>query len=856
MLANVQYSIDLAALKEYAATDEAAQTKASHDMKEHRGGLTEQDVLEHFFRHVVPTASGDGLCTVSYTRSPVGQALVDAGLLQQTRLYPDTYWSCATQLVHKLRNIALGKFYLEMDDKAAFHKLLQARTQCPEAKDIIERIVSDPAFLEELSQHYFDGGGRREDIKVLLHKVSNGGSADEWQTERKMARPNHAYIVSLCRAMSQVTLELATTGSGPAAIQLIAERFPTKKKRVPNPADPSKTMEIEVSRDPARCWKSYLLQNDEACGLLAKIATAARESFSIGPPLHDCLFVSKAHDDESVAALMSAAVADAVGVNIAVRPKAIPPYIRDSAFHVTFDEARFREAEFVSNAHLGSQEEVDQSLVEYNRWLRRFFVSITDEIHPLVAQVYYFPGSDQVQKVICRTPDDTKTIYLDMMIVTKVVAGKMQDKSATQPLLHWYLKSNPARHTKEHVNMWTNPEDISNHPNDLNIFWGLEFDERFRDDPDKPPKAPCTDPFPDGALPRCAAGVPAGDPSPLAPDAVWRCLEGLPFILYHLKCILCGGHVKAFAYTVQWCGYNFQVRLKPGVLLLILGAEGLGKSAIFGRNRSGPGIFMRIYGRYFQWTDDIESLLGKFNGHSMDRLFCVMEEAGTYRKGHKDHNKMKSMITEGIMTLELKHINSTTKNDHRAFAMLSNNRECLKITDGARRFLCLEGNDDLSQKAVDERRCDPDVRYEYMAKLDRIKNDPEVAYAFFKYCMSLDLSGFRVEDPPRTELFEEQRSHNECALKRFLLDVCSGAYPLRSQPGDLYTERLQGTFLFTALELFGHLKRYMVDTRAESSVESVMALGHAMAKNFATLAPKVEGRVAKYRVQVAVETSV
>ena len=78
----------------------------------------------------------------------------------------------------------------------------------------------------------------------------------------------------------------------------------------------------------------------------------------------------------------------------------------------------------------------------------------------------------------------------------------------------------------------------------------------------------------------------------------------------------------------------------------------------------------------------------------MDRLFCVMEEAGTYRKGHKDHNKMKSMITEGIMTVELKHINATTKNDHRAFAMLTNNRDSLKITDGARRFLCLEGNAD------------------------------------------------------------------------------------------------------------------------------------------------------------------
>ena len=61
---------------------------------------------------------------------------------------------------------------------------------------------------------------------------------------------------------------------------------------------------------------------------------------------------------------------------------------------------------------------------------------------------------------------------------------------------------------------------------------------------------------------------------------------------------------------------------------------------------------------------------------------------------------MKSMITEGIMTVELKHINATTKNDHRAFAMLTNNRDSLKFQDHGR------GNAELSQKAVDETRCD------------------------------------------------------------------------------------------------------------------------------------------------------
>ena len=56
---------------------------------------------------------------------------------------------------------------------------------------------------------------------------------------------------------------------------------------------------------------------------------------------------------------------------------------------------------------------------------------------------------------------------------------------------------------------------------------------------------------------------------------------------------------------------------------------------------------------------------------------------------------------------------------------------------------------------------------------------------------------------------------------------------------------------FTALELFGRLEIHMTETGAQTTVDSVMALGYAMSKNYATLAPKVECRAARYSVQVA-----
>ena len=53
--------------------------------------------------------------------------------------------------------------------------------------------------------------------------------------------------------------------------------------------------------------------------------------------------------------------------------------------------------------------------------------------------------------------------------------------STINKIIDEQIHPHPRRHTKEHVNMWTSPEDIQNHPNDLNIFGGLDFDERFRE---------------------------------------------------------------------------------------------------------------------------------------------------------------------------------------------------------------------------------------------------------------------------------------------------------------------------------------------------------------------------------------
>ena len=84
-------------------------------------------------------------------------------------------------------------------------------------------------------------------------------------------------------------------------------------------------------------------------------------------------------------------------------------------------------------------------------------------------------------------------------------------------------------------------------------------------------------------------------------------------------------------------------------------------------------------------------------------------------------------------------------------------------------------------------------------------------------------------------------------MKRFLTDAKSGEYKLMDMPFGYLQE---GEHLFTALELFNHLKKYVADTGSCSTIDSVMSLGHCLSKSYSALAPKVTGRVTKYRLQI------
>ena len=846
VLCDLQYKVDTAALEAHANTPEASATWASPDETEVRSKMTERDYIRQFLnsKRMKRLPDGSGVCTFSYRHTDIGQALQDAGFLENGgRLYPDAY-PCATQLGSKLRNCALGAHYMECDDADAFHRYLQTLSTNPLVQTVLEELAGDKTYRKRLAEHYFGDEARTKPIKTLLHMMANDGLCKDWRREHKIPKsiPDHPLVERFGKAMETVTEELATRGHGPAAIAYIEKYFPTKWKLLRN------GKKRKVARDAKLTWKSYLLQSLECKGLLKKMRVAEAEGVHLGPPLHDGLFVEKLSDPrktQELAQKMSRAVSDSTGAHVVVEIKEIPSAPLEYAFELDFEQETFMDTDFRSNLHLEDEHAIAQSLETYNKWLSRFFVAILKGRKSEAVELFYWPGTDRIKDFQKRTYKSTMEIYVDMPIHT-TAEGKVID------LLEWYLLKNPKRRTADGVEMCVTEEEVAAHPRHLNIFGGLPFDERFSREADKDQK-PFEDPFP------AAFEDARGCTKERSHEPDWRELSGLRFILWHVRFILCGGDTGLFQYVMLWFAFVMQKRTKPSTILVLYGAQGIGKSAIVSINEStrAGGILPRIYGGiekggYFQTAANIHHILKDFNAENVNKLFCCLEEATSSKRCTRNNDQLAALISNQVLRGEYKGCDAVTVTDHRAFVCCTNNRDAFKITEDDRRHVLCEGDERFSQRAVREGHCTQKLRMEYMTKLSATIDD-EIAYEFFAYCMRLDITDFKPQALYETDLHREQQSQNACALKAFLEAASCGEYSFVDtqcdQPLSMPGQCENGVRHLSSLQLMEHFRRYLQQSGLCSGIDNVKSMGWHV-KRYPDLIQRLgEGKYVKYAIK-------
>ena len=162
-------------------------------------------------------------------------------------------------------------------------------------------------------------------------------------------------------------------------------------------------------------------------------------------------------------------------------------------------------------------------------------------------------------------------------------------------------------------------------------------------------------------------------------------LDGLDFLMWHMKFNLHDGDAVAFSYTLQLLGFSIQYRIKSGVLILFTGVQGTGKTVTFGQNESGPGVYMRIYGDCGMVYNNIEALLKDFNTDAMGKLYCLLEEANP-GNNTRNNNQLKDVITGGRQRIDRKGVDAFHVDDCRSFVSCSQDVP-FKIEQGDRRFV-------------------------------------------------------------------------------------------------------------------------------------------------------------------------
>ena len=230
-------------------------------------------------------------------------------------------------------------------------------------------------------------------------------------------------------------------------------------------------------------------------------------------------------------------------------------------------------------------------------------------------------------------------------------------------------------------------------------------------------------------------------------------------ILYHFK-VVANYNNKVYEYLLNYFAHLVQKpHIKTSVCLLIQGKQGTGKTTLV------ENLLKRIMGlKYVYDTDDIDSIVGKFNASIAGKFMVVLNEA-TGRDTNQVVDKIKNIITRTSVNIEYKGIDPFPSIDYCNYAFTTNNIKPIAITKDDRRFQILECSDKYKG----------DVKY--FTKLFTSINDDKTIYNFYKFLMNRDISKFNAErDRVITEATTDLHNLNKDPVEMFLEYIHSEEY--------------------------------------------------------------------------------
>lgn len=160
-----------------------------------------------------------------------------------------------------------------------------------------------------------------------------------------------------------------------------------------------------------------------------------------------------------------------------------------------------------------------------------------------------------------------------------------------------------------------------------------------------------------------------------------------PFYDYVVN-VVCSGDTEMAHWVFSWMADMLQEpHKKPGTALVLVGVQGAGKTFL------GEEVLGKIIGNsHYAQINNVSRLTDKFNTTIDNRVFVQCDEAvHNYQKDVS--SRLKSIITDGSMTIEPKGVNAYTKPNHIHLMFTSNEETAALFIDASpyeRRFTVIK----------------------------------------------------------------------------------------------------------------------------------------------------------------------
>jgi hypothetical protein len=216
--------------------------------------------------------------------------------------------------------------------------------------------------------------------------------------------------------------------------------------------------------------------------------------------------------------------------------------------------------------------------------------------------------------------------------------------------------------------------------------------------------------------------------------------------------IICNGHDDTFNYLYFYLAHMLQKpEDKPGVMIVMLGSQGVGKGAFF-------NLLRNVWSKTTLQVSDVDHVLGNFNSQ-LERNYIICMDEALFSGDKKSMERLKSLITEKVCRIEAKYQPARIISSCHRFFAASNNDHFANIERDDRRFLILR---------VSSRKQGQSKYFESL--FESINNENELS-AMMHELINADISDFDIRKRPKTQEHTEQVIRSLSGFDRYWLHV-------------------------------------------------------------------------------------